>query len=285
MQQKVLQHFFDFCARMASRYPRRVLLVALGLMAAALTVTIAGLRFEPNRNDLISPDLEWNQRFLAWQESFPGVTDLYVIFDPGGRRDVDADSPLTQREKDARQLADELGNALRKLDTVEDVVWAYDDAQVHPRAARLLPLEEFTGQLDDARAAKALLESRSPAHLLQSALSMMNTAGGVQGIDAATADDDVSRDIRDFARLVDAFTERMNAPADQPVDLFRALNPTRRNYVTTENGKLLIMRITPRRADDPLNPLGPAIGQIREIIEQKRSEYPAVEFGLTGIEV
>src|SRR5690606_27344156 len=42
---------------------------------------IERLGFQSDRNQLISPELDWNKRFIRWQQTFEGIGDLYVVVD------------------------------------------------------------------------------------------------------------------------------------------------------------------------------------------------------------
>ena len=81
MLEMLRDQFFTRWADLVTRRPRLILAVSVLLAAASVGVTLTSLRFQSNRNDLISPRLEWNQRFIHWVEEFAGHADLVVVVD------------------------------------------------------------------------------------------------------------------------------------------------------------------------------------------------------------
>src|SRR5690606_36594867 len=81
---------------------------------------------------------------------------------------------------------------------------------------------------------------------------------------------------------------RLTTPADEPVDLLAIVdehNTPPWQYLSTANGRLLLIRITPVPEPGALSPFDHAIGRIRAIMQEHRAAYPGVAFGLTGIDV
>ena len=228
-------------ATLVSRRPLAVVVVALLLVAASIAVSVQLWSFKPNRNDLISRELDWNQRFIAWQEHFPGSFDLYVVVDTFGA-DGKLDPGDPQR---ARAVVDELGPKLAASPHIRDAMWGFDPSTVGPRAIRLLPLDQFEQRVSQIEAAGELLRSGNPAQLL----AQLAAGGG------------------------------------DTLETLRGLRPEPWQYLTSDNERLLFLRLTPRRAETSLNALESAIGDIRAIIAQVVARHPGADVGLTGIEV
>jgi len=265
-------------AHLVADHPRKVLAIALAGALASVVYAATSLTFQGNRNELISDDLAWNQRFIAWREAFPGTSDLYVLADtqgPDGTRDA-------QTIAAARTLMDQLGETLEDAPAVEQAVWRYrtDPSSVHPRAIRVLPRAAFEAELTRLREAEAVLRSATPAALLDRATATP----------AAMAEDPeaVTHGLRTLTALIDGLTARLTTPAEQRIDLYQrvaaASGQTGWNYLETENQRLLIMRIRPRADPDAISPYAASIRQIRRHLDQAGKRFPDVSFGLTGIE-
>ena len=125
---------------LVTRRPGWVVFVATVAAVASLAVTFGHLRFESDRNRLISDDLEWNQWFNDWRTSFHGTKDLIVVVDTW-RAGVASEA----QRADARCLVDELAIRLKSdRALVHEVVWGFDRRQVGPRALRTLNLRTFS---------------------------------------------------------------------------------------------------------------------------------------------
>jgi len=270
-----------------SRHPWWVLIVAGLLAAAAIGITAARLKFNPNRNDLISADLDWNRRFIDWQKHFPGSSDLIVIVDsmegmPGHRGD----------HAQARALVDELGSRLALSSEIEHVVWGFDPRAFSPRAAKLLPIEELKAQLQQVEQLKLLLESESLEKLLAASVrEAQQQRGGGPSTDV-TEESQAAAIVADIQQLHDLFKAvgaMIRSPVDHPVDFESIVSGEQSRdqwqYMTSANGRLYFIRITPRLDQGSLNAFAPAIMAIRSILTEVAPRYPNVEAGLTGIDV
>ena len=229
-------------------HPRKVLALALLLAAGSVTVTVLRLEFRPNRNDLIAKDLDWNQRFIAWQSTFPGSYDMYVVVDRWG----DADTPTPEAAATANRVIDTLGPRLAADPHIKQAVWGFDPRRVSPKAMRLLPMEEFTPQLRTLTEAAKVLDDPDVWALLGTALR-----GVGPGEDARV------RPLRELLQLSAKGWE----------------------YLTTPNGRLMVIRVTPQEKAQSLNALEPTIAAVRGHIADVLAEHPGAAAGLTGIEV
>jgi predicted RND superfamily exporter protein len=235
-------------ANLMSGHPWIVLGITLTLAAASIALTVARLEFNPNRNDLISDELDWNQRFIDWQDNFPGSFDLYVAVDAWG--DGDRETPESRRT--AERIVDELGARLKTDPHVRDVVWGFDTRTVSPRAMRLMPLDMFERQVADMTAVAKLLESETIWVQLGAAMR------------PAVEDEELG--VTALRNLIVQGQQQWH-------------------YLTTTNGRLMIIRVTPELATDTLNAVEPAIRAIRAALAEVLAANPGGAAGLTGIEV
>jgi len=263
------------------RRPGWVLFVAFSVVAASVAITFRDLEFQSDRNALLSKDLDWNQNFEAWRASFPGGQDFYVVVDSG-----DADAPdRSNRFAQARALVDELGPVLRADERVELAVWGFDRARFHPRAVRLLPMPDFKSKLREMLDARLLLTSTDPQRFLASIMAAaQQPGGGVLNPDRINDGiDGLIRVLHAMGRVLDPepggrpdFGTMARASADAQGD---------RVYLTSKNGRLFFIRVTPRFEQGTLNALRGAIVSIRSRIHEVLARYPDIDAGLTGIDV
>ena len=267
-------------SRLVSRRPGWVLAVTGALALVSIVIAAGQLRFESNRNALIDDDLSWNRRFIEWRQQFPSTSDLVVVVDTYD----DAGRPDEQAAARARALVDELGPELRRQDAVLDAVWGFDPSQVHPRAVRLEAMPVFKRRMTQMAASGPLLQSETPSALLSRAAQQMRRADAqaLGGLDPATG-------IDQFRSLIEAFNRRLRTPVSESVDLGRDVEGGGRStdwhYLRSENGRMLLIRVTPRRDADAISPYQRAIEAVRDTLDQAREAHPEVAFGLTGIKV
>ncbi len=265
--------FFRWWAGVVHRSPRAVLAVSALFAVAGVALSLAFLEFRANRSELLSPHLEWNQRFEWWAAHFPGGQDLFVIVDTVGEDGRDA-------RPEAVALVEELGPALRAAGHVEEAVWGFDPAAASAKAIRLLPPDAFEDRVTRLEQAEAIARSETLGELLGRAMGQMGAADGLT--DAAAAAEGLGA----FERLLGAIGDRLALPADTAMDLERAIEPpTPPRYFETANGRLLIIRVAPEAVEGGLSTVTHAIASVRGVLADFRERYPGVPFGLTGGEV
>ncbi|MEQ9453067.1 MAG: MMPL family transporter [Phycisphaeraceae bacterium] len=266
MHDRLRDRLLTALARWSFRHRRLNLSVCAGLALVAIVFSVMTLGFQSDRNALISDRLDWNQRFLAWQQAFNPGGDLLIVVDA-----ADSSGDVTERSRARAQAAmDALGAALQEHEETSSARWRLDTADLSPRLLRIAPEQEFAAGLAGLDAGLAFLGIRSLDEMLT--VSMAGDAEE-QGAIAAT-----------FFGLM---LERFSKGAEESIDFARALGasltgpPT---YLATENGRLLLMPVRPARSNETVEPYEAAMRIIHEEIDRVRVSHPSVELGLTGIE-
>ncbi len=288
MHDKARHQWLSAWAGVVSRHPWPILGAAMLLAVASVAISLLWLRFEPDRNALISQELDFNRRYLTWINTFRGESDMYVVVDTHDRAGQ-ADAHTAEQ---ARQLVSDLGKALADDPDVEWATWGFSQSQISPKAMRLEPAEQFDAHLQEiGEGAQLLLGSDSPAAFFAAMLEQMQKRMFVAG-DQPTAD---PQEIGFFVGLLRAIDKRLTTPPDQPVDLMAATMMGAGNlgddykepwqYLVTPNDRLLLIRVTPKLDKQAMNPFGKPIARVRQLIEEYHAKYPTVPFGLTGIDV
>lgn len=273
---------------LVSRHPYWVLLVAFGLAIASTALTLIQLEFNPNRNDLISKDLDWNKRFIAWQAHFPGSSDVVIV--------VDTLEDTPEAHQQARAMVDDLAAQLtQSQETIERVVWGFDPRAFSPRVVRMLPMQEMKAQLAQVKKSRPLLASESLEalikHSMEQARQSMSPAGANKQSTPPTQNeiDQTVQDIGSLNQMFVAVNAVLETPLDQPVDFEKIITHDQNiapwQYLISTNGKLYFLRVSPRLETDTLSAFAPSIASIRKVLAAVQSKYPQVEAGLTGIDV
>ena len=284
---RIRYRLLDGWAAMVCRRPWWVIAASLLLTAASVAVTVAGLEFQSDRNALLSPDLEWNRRFEQWRASFPGNEDFYVVVDSGQVQAADR----AKRLGAARSLVDELGAALADSGHVESAVWRFDAGRFSPKTLRLEPMDRFVERLTQIREAEVLLVSPTPGDLFRRVMERFREPDSTQRDES-----DLVRSIEGLTGLVNAVHSVITAPPQSQANLGALVEAGSTDsardggapgsiYLTSDNGRLFFIRVTPRKAVDTINAFVPAIEAIRGMIDRSVRRYPGLEAGLTGVDV
>lgn len=293
MKNGLRHRLFGWWAGVITRFPVPILVITSLLAVGSIVYAATHWKFQSDRNRLISDKLEWNKRFIDIEESLPGTFDIAVVIDAG----PEAAKPGSPAHLVAREAAADLAKRFTASPFVTRVLWGFDPGTANPKALRAAPMPEFLRQTQKISESGALLASPTPQAMLshiQGELVRQAMGQLIPGKAAtAPAQEDESKaasDLRDLARLLGAYEQTLAAPPDKPVD-FGALatSPDERGqgweYLTSANGRLLFMRVTPRLDPTLLDPMAPALDAIRLIADEADKANPKVDIGLTGVVV
>lgn len=274
LRNKVLAAWSD----LVTGRPKLVLTITVLLTIACVVLTASKLGFQSNRNDLISRELPWNQRFIHWTQTFEGTYDLVVVVDSHN----DGTAAGQARLGKAREFATELGNLLQ--DDKDNVKRAVYQAKFLPRALRLAPMPEFQQRLAQIAQSDVLLNSSTPAAFLGGVMRQMQQ----QQQDIAPAE--AVQQIRSLNHIITGIEKAVSAPMDQPLDFEALVTPSEQreqdtSFLISENNRLLFIRVTPQLRKEELNAQEKSLNAIREHIDRIVARYPGIDAGVTGIEV
>jgi hopanoid biosynthesis associated RND transporter like protein HpnN len=259
------------------------------LAGLSVWVTIAKLQFQPNRNDLISPDLAWNQIFIDWQTNFPGSRDLTIVVDAGpGRVSTDTGNETWANEAIAKHFVAQLTPKLRSLPLVGKVTSTLDTADFTSKSIRLAPMPIFEQQLDQLKQTQPLLTSPTPEALLAASIRNLrqNASDDTQASVAST--EQTVTQIQQFNQLVQAYHQVLSDENAKPA-VTQLTQPSETQYLTSANSRLYFIRLTPLQEQEKLNALEGAINSIQNELTNQLNEpeyqQAGLQAGLTGIEV
>ena len=286
MLERVRHSILGWWSALVCRHPLAVLLLAVGVAVYGVLAAVGNLGFQSDRNDLIARDLEWNQWFIDWHENFPGASDLVVVIEAR----ADGSSDAADRDAAARRVVDELGPKLAADPYVSHVVWGFDPSRFSPRTMRLLPWSQFEQRCRQLAGAQPLLASPTAGRFLGAIAQALATQGQAADASPEQAVDAIAA----LTRISDAIGRVCRTPPTEPIDLGELFEPRpapdaatadggQWQYLTSANGRLLFISITPRAAGDTINALAPALESIRHTIDQVARDHRQVRVGLTGV--
>jgi predicted RND superfamily exporter protein len=103
----VLKNIVVQIVRLCTAYPRTVVLVALALTGLSAWYTSQHFALNTDISKLISPDLDWRQREIAYEKAFPGSHEsiVAVVEAPTPELTKLAASELQSRLEERKSLA------------------------------------------------------------------------------------------------------------------------------------------------------------------------------------
>ncbi len=147
------ERLLDAWARWVTRHPAATLLMSLLVAAVSILLAATSLELHSDRSDLVSGDLDWNQRYATYRHDFPRWDDLVLCIegDPGDHR-ID-------------ELARQVAERLNAEDRIASADAGFTAAQA-PRMWKVADAEKFNQALTWFEHAKKLAVQSGPAEAL-----------------------------------------------------------------------------------------------------------------------
>ncbi|NBB84593.1 MAG: MMPL family transporter, partial [Alphaproteobacteria bacterium] len=271
MHEKLRHRLLGWWAGLVCDHPWPVLLATLLLAVVSVWLTVQRLAFQPDRNALVSRDLDWNQRYIDYREAFSFDDMIAVIEVPDGPGDRGR----------ARRYADALAAELRSPGAhVRRVLWRIDTHTASPAGVRMLDWPAFGKAMHRMAAARALLEATNLAEVM--GLAPAELSRQHEGMNRGEA----IASIEIVNHLIDAVGRALEGePAGDIGAELDAVAGPRYRYLTSADDRLLFMQIEPRLSTDQLDPTRSAVDAVRAAMDRVDRRVPGVEAGLTGVSV
>jgi hopanoid biosynthesis associated RND transporter like protein HpnN len=281
---------------------------AFVLVASALAVAFSAyaattrLQYKTQRDDLISPHKESQQRWHQYLKEFGDDDDMVVVVRGGDRRRMeDALEALAGRVRQRPELFDRL-------------FYKVDLRPLHNRALLFLPVAEIEkirknlggmGPLLDPVAVPPALGNLVPASVAQSvapiAWQLLSLTGlfdeaarraGGMAPDASVSPSDeqfftqllaITRSAADTLADPAAYRNPWSSLMDRPPEQ-KDLLAEPQYFFSGDNG-LAFLLVRPVKEKGSFTAALKSVGTLRELVTSTRSEFPEIEFGLTGLPV
>jgi hopanoid biosynthesis associated RND transporter like protein HpnN len=272
------------------RYPLVVLLVSLGLAGLSLWAAATRLQYKTQRNDLISPDKDCQQRWRDYLAEFGDDDDIVVVVKGDDRpRMQQALETLAAKVKAEPELFDRL-------------FYKVDLRGLRNRALMFLPTEDIRAIQQHLQDMGLLLQVGPFAWQRLTLSSLLQEAEGRAGKmkpgDPIRSGDEVFftqiHNITRHAREVVADPSRYRTPwgsllAQSPEQKDMLAEP--QYFFSDPPGSpgtgptLAFLLVRPIKEQGSFTSALKSVSAIRTIVAQTQPDYPGIEFGVTGLPV
>jgi hopanoid biosynthesis associated RND transporter like protein HpnN len=277
------------------RYPGWVLLLSLSLAGASLWAAGARLQYKTQRNDLVSPHKEHQQRWRDYLAEFGDDDDIVVVVKGTDRPRMEkALDELAARVQDRPDLFDRL-------------FYKVDLRSLRNRALLFLSTQEIQAIQHHLKDMGQLLKHGwiswkllTLSSLLQEAVQ--RTAKMRAGDPLSSSDEvfltqlwNITRNAKEV--LVDPTKYKtpwgslLARPPEQkdllaePQYFFSDPSPSGEKPAPSTEETLAFLLVRPIKEQGSFTSALKSVTAIREIVEKTRPDYPSVEFGVTGLPV
>ena len=239
-------------------YPGRTLLLCSLLAVGSILTAVLTIEVKPDRNALISEDLDWSGRYADYRRDFPRWDDVIVCLegDPEDER-VDA-------------LSRRLAASLLEHDDVSAADAGFHLSDAGPGLWKIAPQPLFHNTLEKLRKGRNVAASETASSALLTMLEQEEDDAAADAADAATA----------LAPFIDAI-------AGRPVT-FDLLAPLQGEWqpLETASGRIRIIQLTLRKASEAsVAGIAETLSIVRTHVEESLHAWDAqdIPWGITGI--
>jgi hopanoid biosynthesis associated RND transporter like protein HpnN len=279
-------------ARFVSR--RAIWIVALAFLSAGASVvyTLLELEFITDRNALVAPEAEYNQRFLRFNEEF-GDQELMLLMvapapgpvdNPGYNPSIPGERTRHEMKLAAAAVVEKLR---RKPEYFPVVIDRVDPEDFGGTRMLYLPREDLQSIELQVQGGRPLINQLAEDPSYASMLLGMREGieeGGTQNVPDAQLD----RAGKEMATLLQALHNSLAAPTGEPamtnLFAFESTDPTldEDGYFFAWEGRLLFVAIRPTRDPGALNQIQQPLAYAREVVAEVQAAHPDLAIGLSG---
>lgn len=290
-----LARVLHWMALMVLRHPRWFVWPQIILAIGSIAFTIAYLKFDPDQNNLVAPDLKYQQNFIRLQQEFPQQgNDLTVI--------VQSDDP----EKN-RQFVERLAAKMTpETNLFCDVFYQHTLAAMGTKALFFVPEDDLGSIRDQLQSELPFIQQFTHTTNLPSFFEQINSMFRTASANTNAQTDSLIQSVPLLTGILNQATTSLQS-SGRPVSpgvasLFGANDPAD-VYITFNHGHIFLLNTHPpvNESDNSLPTIwslimgaifperntggdvtGDAIDRLRELIHETQAEVPGVNVGLTG---
>lgn len=265
------------------------------LALACVVITVGFLKFDPDQNNLVSPNLEYQQNFLRLQKAFPEQgNDLSVV--------VQSDDPEKNRQFIERLAA----KMIPETNLFQDVFYEHYLPAMGTKALYFVPDTNLVSIQSTLQNELPFIMQFTQTSNLTTFFEQINTMFRTSSGETNAETDSLIQSLPLLAGILDQATTSMNTSGRPPspgvASLF-STNNVSDIYVTFDSNRVFLLTTHPPVAEsantlptiwsllkDAISPragpsgdvTGDAIDRLRELIRETQLEVPGVNVGLTG---
>ncbi|WP_432737572.1 MMPL family transporter [Maridesulfovibrio sp. FT414] len=254
------------------------MIVILGILLAAVCGISSALwlRLDSDQDNLISHELPFQKRNLEQIRNFGDQEYMFVVIRTG-----DTESG---RENAAR-FAVAMAKRLEKHpELVKEVHYAMSARDMGPGVLMFASQDELREFVNLARDFGPLGRQWFEEPGLPKFLNMTSELLSGKSGSGSAGPEMFWPVMSSLDFFVGQMERTLTSGADPAIaaDPVLGLDKAGIHYFYTRNGKLLIMRILPKKDFGAMDVIGPSLTFVREALDQTRAEFPEIEAGLTG---
>ncbi len=278
--------------RLVRHHPGLLIVSGLGLALVSAFISIFFLHMDSNQDNLVSPSVPFQKRYLENLENFGDQEYLFAVIQTGGTE---------EGKKQAIQFAEQLNARLLKHpDLIQSVYYRISSQDLGDGVLLFASPEEARNLSGIISYLAPYLDQWVRDGSLSGFFTMIaELLGGrvpedggrkTEGNGRRTDDGGAALADMDPALLGQAlgFLEDLLAKVNETLSgknpngpLFD-LSQGRGEYFFSASGRLLVMRILPTKDFGSLDVIGKPLAAVRKAIEAMRGDFPGLSVGLTG---
>jgi uncharacterized protein len=258
--------------------PGLVLGASLAITLLSILITVTGLKFKMSRLDLLNPQSEYNQRWLAYLEEFSDEDDAVVVVQGANTDDV-----LAAIDDIAAELK-------RPGQPYTSVLSEWDLTSFRSKGLHFVPREAVLHMERELSAAGPLLESSQQAAAPLAELRRLNDQ--LQSAERLS-DDEVRFVHQRYGQLLEslgaaAAASSSTLPAEGLNDLDRleeGLSHFKSHHLLMNDGQMGFVLLRLKEQAGEVSRGANAIKSLRTTLDHLKPQHPNVQIGLTGMPI
>ena len=277
------------------RHPGWFLWPQIGLALVCVVITVGFLKFDPEQNNLVSPNLKYQQDFLRLQRQFPEEgNDLTVV--------VQSDDQEKNRQFIERLAA----KMIPETNLFQDVFYEHYLPAMGAKALFFVPDSDLTAIQETLRNELPFIMQFTQTSNLSTFFEEINTMFRTAPAGTNSQTDSLVQSLPLLGGILDQATTSMSSagrpPSPGAASLF-STNNVADIYITAHDNQIFLLTTHPPAAESastlptiwsllkeaispPSGPTGDvtgdAIARLRELIRETQLEVPGINVGLTG---
>lgn len=265
---------------LAATFPLSILLLTAVVCGLCGVYATHNLGFKTKRADLISPQTDYHQRWLAFTKDFGDMADMVVVVEGSDTKQI-------------KKVLDDIGSQLeREPENFAEVLYKVDTSELKHKGLQYLSPDQLETLL-------TRLEDFGP--VLRGRWNLLNLNRIYQGLrfqlqqSAKMEDGKASEAIqmklaKTFTHSLALFTSPDKSYTSPWEGLFelnsgKLTNTSEVTYNINKKGTLGFLLAKPTKEDAGFEGAKKSIERLREILKDTGESYPQLKLGLTGIPV
>lgn len=264
-------------SRHALAAPRRAILLGVLLAGVALVISGLGLGFRTSRLDLLNPDSEWNQRWIAYLDAFGREDDAVVVVEGADPAAVQA-------------TIDDLAGELTDHDQYFSSVFARVElGRLRAKGLHLLPADQLARLEGFAANAEPILRGEWQNLTLSSQLQRIAQALEFLPPDAPQRQPLVEQLDRLLTGMQGALADPGEYRTPWPIDqaAMQEADTLADRYLVADDGRLgmVLVKLVPESGTPRDEDHHQSLTKLRELLKTVEARHENVTLGVTGMPV